>query len=162
MASCAWGRAYYASQIKCDISPGAMQHIYYSNLKVWEGDCGGDGGAEMLMSQEEWDPLATGPRVGGISEGSPLQVAPLTISALSSTTVCYKYSVTNPAKVRCNKWGLDVHLDPSKFEKMKQSTTATHDLRDDVKGESSIPLCSLLFVTLTHQTDSMFLGTDKA
>jgi hypothetical protein len=103
-------------------------------MKVWEGDCGGTAGGDMVLSQNKWDPTSTGPRVGGFAPGKPLTVGPLQISALSSTLVCYKYAVTNPAATRCNKWGLDVNLDPTKFNRMKKSTTATHDLSDDEKG----------------------------
>jgi hypothetical protein len=113
-----------------------VQHILYKSVKIWSGDCGVSGGTDSVLKVDTFNPNLGG---SGDAKYPKMPLTSLKATTISSTIACFVYTAKNDSPKVCLKWGLDAKVNPKMFKEMKQSTTATHELRDDERGVPSLP-----------------------
>lgn len=84
------------------------EHIFFKSIKIWDGDCGGSGGALNLQLAPKWEPEAhEGP------EGTRKLAVSTDIYGSWNGRFCLWYEVTNDGSDACNRFMLETNVNPT-------------------------------------------------
>lgn len=139
-----------------------MQHLYFKNMYMWEGDCGGSSrGSSGSPSKKQrsssgssgggggggWTPYTVDKKAW--NNKSAMKTRDFSIDTIFNGGFCASFTSVNEGSSTCNDFTVEVNLNPAVFKLQKYTTSLRKKSENSQKGmHLLVPQpCCLLPVT---------------
>lgn len=148
----------------CSISDAGMhvQHIYFKNMYMWEGDCGAKKGSKSMKTKQRSSSGGGGGGGGGswtaytVSKKSwkgksAMKTRNFSIDTIFNGGFCASFNSVNEGRSTCNDFTVEVNLDPAMFTLQKHTTSLRKKMENGSKGVSYSAVYLLAPATVCSQ-----------
>lgn len=125
-----------------------VQHIYFKNMYMWEGDCGAKKGSKSMSKKQR---SSSGGSVGGggswtaytVSKKSwkgksAMKTRNFSIDTIFNGGFCASFNSVNEGRSTCNDFTVEVNLDPNMFTLQKHTTSLRKKSENSSKGVPAV------------------------